>query len=114
VEDDPASRSELRLLLEDEGFEVTEARDGQTALALASQNAPDAVVQDLVLPDIPGFELVRALRRVLHGRPVPVVALSAFTDRLEEARRSDVGFTACLRKPADLPRLSAVLQRLIA
>jgi CheY-like chemotaxis protein len=113
VEDDPASRSELRLLLEDEGFEVTEARDGQTALALAGQNPPDAVVQDLLLPDIPGFELVRALRHLLRGRPVPVVALSAFTERLDEASRSDVGFAACLRKPADLPRLAAVLQRVI-
>jgi DNA-binding response OmpR family regulator len=113
VEDDPDSRSELRLLLEDEGFEVVEARDGQSALAMAGQTPPDAVVQDLILPDIPGFELLRALRRTLGGRAVPVVALSAFTERLEEARRSDIGFCACLRKPADLARLPAVLHRVI-
>jgi hypothetical protein len=44
---------------------------------------------------------------------VPVVALSAFDDRLDEARRGGVGFSACLRKPADLARLPEVLRRIV-
>jgi two-component system cell cycle response regulator DivK len=105
VEDDPDCRAEIRVLLEEEGYAVLEAADGRTALRLARAHHPDLVIQDLLLPDSAGFELVAELRRLPGAAPVPVVALSGFPDRLDEARAAALGFTTFLRKPPAVPEL---------
>ena len=110
VEDDPETRHELRLLLEEEGYTVLEARDGRTALDLATLRLPDLVLQDLLLPDIPGFQLLEALRRLPGGTQVPVVALSGFHELLGEAQQSAQAFSAYLGKPFDASRLCAVVR----
>jgi CheY-like chemotaxis protein len=111
VEDDPDSRFELRMLLEDEGYTVVEARDGSSAITLATSLRPDLVVQDLLLPDIPGFQLLEAIRRLHGGDILPVVAVSGFHDRLEEAAQAEsVKFSAFLRKPINPARLRDVVR----
>ena len=67
VEDNPVTRKMVRAVLESERYTVLEAGDGQTALDLMARYRPDLVIQDLVLPDIDGFELVQRLR-ALPGR----------------------------------------------
>src|SRR5205814_9147684 len=59
----------------------------------------DLVLQDLILPDMDGFELVRHLRNLPGGAELPILALSGFLGRLEEARTAEAGFTAVLVKP---------------
>jgi CheY-like chemotaxis protein len=110
VEDDPDTRLELRLLLEDEGYTVLEARDGKSALAVASSQLPDLVLQDLLLPDVPEFQLLEALRQLPGGQTVPVVALSGFAERLHEAQRSELAFSAYLTKPVNAERLCEVVR----
>jgi DNA-binding response OmpR family regulator len=110
VDDDPDTREELRLLLEEEGYTVLEARDGKTALSVAAAELPDLVLQDLLLPDIPEFQLLEALRRLPGGQAVPVVALSGFRERLHEAQSSSLGFSAYLGKPISAARLCDVVR----
>jgi CheY-like chemotaxis protein len=83
VEDDPIVRADLRLILEDAGFEVcADARDGVEAVDLAREHRPDLILIDLSLPRLDGVE---ATRRILGERDVPVVALTGrgpdFVDR---------------------------------
>ena len=99
VEDNPISRKLLRLTLEAEGYHVLEAPDGATALACLAAGAPDLILQDLHLPDMDGFDLVRRLRSSPNGKAVPILALSGFLARLEEAQAQDVGFNGFLVKP---------------
>jgi PAS domain S-box-containing protein len=99
VEDNPISRKLLRVILEAEGYQVLEAPDGATALALLARQAPDLILQDLHLPDMDGFELVRRLRALPHGQDVPILAVSGFMARLEEAQAIEVGFNGFLGKP---------------
>lgn len=74
VEDDPIVRAELRLVLEDAGFEVcADAGDGIAAVELAREHEPDAILLDLGLPRLDG---VGATRRILAERDVPIVALT--------------------------------------
>ncbi|MEO8181749.1 MAG: response regulator [Deltaproteobacteria bacterium] len=100
VEDNPLTRKMLRITLESEGYRVVEAADGRTALAALAQEKPALVLQDLILPDMNGFELLRQLRQ-LGGEATPIIALTGFLSRIEEARGAEVGFTALLLKPVE-------------
>ena len=105
VEDNPLTRKMLRLTLESEGYAVVEAPDGRAALAAARRRMPDLVLQDLILPDMNGFELVKQLRGLAGAAATPIVALSGFLGRLEEAETEKAGFTAMLMKPVEPTRL---------
>jgi CheY-like chemotaxis protein/signal transduction histidine kinase len=99
VEDNPVTRKMLRIALQSEGYDVVETSDGRSAFAAAEKKMPDLVLQDLVLPDINGFELVRRLRGLPNGDAVPILALSGFTGQLDEGKLAHAGFTAMLIKP---------------
>jgi PAS domain S-box-containing protein len=99
VEDNPITRKMARVALSAERYDVLEAADGATALALVKSNPPDLILQDLLLPDMDGVDLVRRLRDVPACREVPILAFSGFLSRIEEARASSVGFTDFIIKP---------------
>jgi response regulator NasT len=87
VEDDPFVRADLRLVLEEAGFDVcADAADGLAAVELAREHSPDVILLDLGLPRLDGVE---AARRILAERDVPIVALTgrsrAFVERAVEA-----------------------------
>jgi PAS domain S-box-containing protein len=109
VEDNPLTRKMLRITLESDGYTVVEAGDGRAALAAAAQELPALVLQDLVLPDMNGFELVRQLR-LLCGASVPILALSGFLNRMEDARSTEADFNALLVKPIEPSRLLEVIR----
>jgi PAS domain S-box-containing protein len=109
VEDNPLTRKMLRITLETDGYAVVEAADGRAALAAAEHELPALVLQDLVLPDMNGFELVRQLRQ-LGGASLPILALSGFLNRVGDARSMEAGFNALLVKPIEPSRLLEVLR----
>ena len=95
VDDDDMIRRLLRAVLEADEFEVVEARDGTTALSLASEVNPSVIVLDVMMPGLDGLEVLRGLDR---GR-IKVVILTARDDpRLEDDCRA-AGATAFLTKP---------------
>ena len=99
VEDNEITRKMLRLTLQAESYDVLEAGDAATALELAPAVKPDLVLQDLRLPDMDGFDLLARLRELPALADIPVIAVSGFVSRLEEARASSIGFTDFLVKP---------------
>jgi two-component system, response regulator PdtaR len=96
VEDDPIVRTDLRLILEDAGFDVRPARDGVEAVALARQHRPDLVLIDLGLPRLDGVE---ATRRIRSERDVPVVALTGYQNGELVERAREAGAAAHVLKP---------------
>src|SRR5882762_1383022 len=76
VEDNPIARKLVHLTLGHEGFTVIEAGDGAEALALTSNTPPDLIIQDLLLPDMDGFELLSRLRARPEMADVPIIAFS--------------------------------------
>ncbi len=95
VDDDDMIRRLLRAVLEADEFEVVEARDGTTALRLASEAHPSVVVLDVMMPGLDGLEV---LHRLDHSR-IKVVILTARDDpRLEDDCRA-AGATAFVTKP---------------
>ncbi|HKS16634.1 MAG TPA: response regulator, partial [Planctomycetota bacterium] len=113
VEDNPASLKLARVALSGDGFQVLEATDGATAVALAGRESPDLILQDLVLPDMDGFDLVRRLRALPEAASIPILAFSGFLSRPEYERTAAAGFTDFLAKPLSPSRLlDAVHQHL--
>jgi len=105
VEDNTTSRKLFRIALESEGYFVVEAADASSAIETLSLKKFDIVLQDLVLPDMHGFELVGRLRALPNGADVPILAVSGFLSRVEEAQATEIGFTALLVKPVEPARL---------
>jgi CheY-like chemotaxis protein len=75
VDDEQASRTFTRDLLEQSGFQVTEAPDGAAAVDLVQHAMPDCIVLDLVMPGLSGFDTLRTLRKN-HASLPPVVVLT--------------------------------------
>jgi DNA-binding response OmpR family regulator len=112
VEDDPRTSASIALYLRHDGFEVTTAGDGPSALAAVGQTIPDLMVLDLMLPGLDGLEVCRAVRT---GRNVPVIMLTARSTEEDKIRGLDAGADDYVIKPFSprelVARVRAVLRR---
>ena len=106
VDDDRRVRDLVRLALEEEGFAVTTAADGDEAIALASAERPGLLVLDLTLPRADGFAVAEAMRQA-HGDALPIVVVTADGSPAEKARR--IGAVGFLRKPFDVDELTELV-----
>ena len=97
AEDETLIRLDLKGMLENAGLEVcAEARDGVEAVELAGSESPDIAVLDVKMPRLDGIE---AARRILDARPIPIVIVSAFTERSLVRRAAEAGVYGYLAKP---------------
>jgi two-component system, response regulator PdtaR len=97
AEDETLIRLDLRQMLEEHGMEVCgEARDGLEAVELARQTLPDLAVFDLKMPNLDGVE---AARRVYAERPIPILMLTAYSDRQTVDRAIGAGVFSYISKP---------------
>ena len=110
VDDDEMIRRLVRAVLEADEFEVAEARDGQTALHLASQAEPSVVVLDVMMPGLDGVEVCR---RLDHEK-VKVVVLTARDDPALEAEARLAGADEFMIKPFAAAELLDLVGELIA
>ncbi len=110
VEDNPVTRKLVRVALEAEGYRVLEARDGGRAVALLAAEAPDLVIQDLVLPDMDGLALIERLRATGRGAEIPILAFSGLIQQLEDQRLARAGFDDLMLKPIEPSRLVDVVR----
>ena len=111
AEDDPDISEPLARALRHEGYEVTEAADGGTALGSAIEDPPDVLVLDVGLPVMDGFEVCRAVRE-LHPR-LPILMLTAKDGELDTVAGLDAGADDYVTKPFRLAELLARLRALL-
>jgi Ala-tRNA(Pro) deacylase len=110
VEDEPTTNELLCRLLEQEGFACRGVEEGNRALALAPEVQPSAILLDLMLPDISGFELYEKLRRTGPLKRIPVIVVTALDDEACRRRGNQLGADAYLTKPFQPAALVAELQ----
>src|SRR6266508_3577567 len=112
VEDETKIRDLLRSYLEREGFSVLTTDSGAEAISLAAHSAPDLIVLDLRLPDVPGEEVAREVRR---SSRVPILMLTAKSAEADRILGLEVGADDYLTKPfsprALTLRIRAILRR---
>jgi len=109
VEDNAATRRLVRLVLENEGYAVIEAGDGRSAERLVSERRPELILQDLILPDIDGVDLVHRLRAAPGGAEARILAFSGFVSQLDDVRVAGAGFDDIITKPIEPSRLLHVV-----
>lgn len=112
VDDEAAILHLVRMVLEDEGYEVAAARDGREAWALLTEGGlePDLVVTDLMMPHMDGWEFCRRMQADERLRSIPVVLMSA----IAHPSRKDCNFSAALGKPFEVDALVRVVEQAIA
>jgi twitching motility two-component system response regulator PilH len=110
VEDDPCVRAALTDVLADEGYAVTPASNGYTALRLAARAQPDVILLDLALPELSGQAVLRALKQDEATRDIPVVVVSGRADAVGAAGLELADLV--LVKPLNLPELLMTLLRM--
>ncbi|MBU1700497.1 MAG: response regulator [Candidatus Eisenbacteria bacterium] len=99
VEDEPALRRFLELLLRKNGYDVAVASDGVEALARADEKKPDLVLLDLMMPKMDGFEVCQRLKSQSTTAKIPVFILTARTTAEARERCSAVGADEFIMKP---------------
>jgi len=113
VDDEPAPRSGLEILLRREGFEVRAAADGASALAQCAEFRPDLVLLDIMMPGLSGIEVCRRIKAAPDTRLTPVVLITGLTATSDRIQGINAGADDFLSKPIDYNELLARTRSLI-
>jgi DNA-binding response OmpR family regulator len=105
VEDDAGVRGLLQTILEDEGFEIVLAADGEEGLQLARTVEPAVVLIDVMMPGLGGPEVIRRLRRPDGTLPFAVLVLTGAVENVDPLRY-ELGPDSILEKPFDIIKLA--------
>lgn len=99
VEDNELNMKLFHDLLDAQGYETVQVRDGMQALSTARAHSPDLILMDIQLPEISGLEVTKWLKEDDELSSIPVVAVTAFAMKGDEARIRDGGCEAYIAKP---------------
>jgi DNA-binding response OmpR family regulator len=107
VDDDPFIARLLEIELAAAGYQVRVANDGEQAIQLVQQDAPDLVITDVMMPHVDGFELTRLLRQDPRTAAVSVIILTARGLSADKLEGFAIGADDYIVKPFDTPELLA-------
>jgi two-component system response regulator HydG len=111
VDDEASARGGLEKLLKQSGYDVATAGDGEEALAVAAERAPDVVVTDLKMPKMDGMTLLGKLRQ--QDAELPVIVTTAFGDVTSAVEAMRAGAADFITKPVDFDVLSVSIERCV-
>ena len=115
VEDERDIVQVLEFALAQAGYETQHAQNAEQAFARVRESAPELILLDLMLPDLPGTEICRQLKSAQRTRDIPVVMLTAKTDELDRVVGFELGADDYIAKPFSVRevvlRVKAILRR---
>jgi DNA-binding response OmpR family regulator len=103
-----------KLFLEDQGYEVITAYDGQEALEVLEEQRPDLIVLDVAMPRMSGWDVLRTMQDDPEKADIPVLMLTARSEDADKAKGWELGITWYQTKPFELDELAMVIERLLA
>jgi two-component system cell cycle response regulator DivK len=113
VEDDEKSRRLLVDVLAHYGFDVEGVETGEQGVQRSRDRRPDAVLLDIQLPGINGFEVLWKIRQMAAGKPLPILAVTASVMDQDRRKIMDAGFDAYVPKPVNIRELLQTLRALL-
>jgi putative two-component system response regulator len=113
VDDEAANRGLVRKVLEPLGYAISEAADGEEAVAAVAVQPPDLVLLDLVMPKMDGYAVLRAIKTDPRTRLIPVVMLTSHDQLVEKIRAVQIGADDYLFKPFNVAELTARVKSLV-
>ncbi|MCC7263193.1 MAG: response regulator [Candidatus Latescibacteria bacterium] len=102
VDDEEPNRTLLRELLEQEGYKVQEAANGEDALRQVAEDPPDVVLLDVMMPVLDGFEVCRRIKETTASIHIPVLLVTALRERRDRLTGIRAGASDFLTKPIDM------------
>ena len=114
VDDDASVRAMLGYLLDDEGYEVSEAEDGAQAIEMLVSDAPDCMVLDLMMPNVDGVQVLRERRARGFAPDTRILVLTAKTTAADAVWCWELGADEYLMKPVDPERFAKEVRVLLA
>jgi CheY-like chemotaxis protein/two-component sensor histidine kinase len=109
VDDNEDAAESLAMLLQAEGYDARTASDGKTGVRIADEFAAEAIILDIGLPDMTGYEVAQAVRQSQSGKSALVVALTGWGQKQDKQNAELAGCDFHFTKPVDLSRLLAIL-----
>jgi CheY-like chemotaxis protein len=103
----------ISLDLQQQGYRVVTASDGEKAVRVAALTRPDIILMDIAMPGVDGLEATRKLRADEMLRSIPVIALTAYNTGGFRRAAADAGFDGYLTKPINFDRLHELIQSLL-
>ena len=110
ADDDRDTVHTLTVLLEGHGYTVHGVHSGKDVLVVAPIFRPDALILDIGMPGLDGYEVARRLRALKRERPLRIVAITGWGQEADRARSREAGFDVHLVKPVDAGLLVRVLE----
>ena len=114
VDDSADNVAMISLFLQQQGYRVVTAANGEDAVTVATQMMPNLILMDINLPNLDGLGATRRIRENEALRDIPVVAITAFGTEGFQRAAYDVGVSGYLTKPLDLDRLHQLIARLLS
>ena len=113
VEDNELNMKLFHDLLEAQGYETLETREGLQALSLARRHRPDLILMDIQLPEISGLEVTKWLKEDDDLAKIPVIAVTAFAMKGDEERIREGGCEAYLSKPISVGLFLSTIRKFL-
>jgi two-component system chemotaxis response regulator CheY len=113
VDDSRSMRDMVRIALVSAGFEVSQAADGEEALAIARTRSFDLVLSDVNMPRMDGIQLIKALRAESAYKHTPILMLTTESSPERKREGKEAGATGWIVKPFDPAQLVATMQRVL-
>jgi two-component system cell cycle response regulator DivK len=114
VEDNELNMKLFHDVLEAHGYNVLQTGDGTEALTLARQHRPDLIVMDIQLPQVCGLEITRQIKNDGDLKAIPIIAVTAFAMKGDQARILESGCEAYIAKPMSVVNFVATVAQLLA
>ena len=113
VEDNELNMKLFNDLLEANGYEVIQTRDGLSALELARKHKPDLILMDIQLPEISGLEITKMLKSDAELKSIPVIAVTAFAMKGDEEKIREGGCEGYIAKPISVANFLQTVARFL-
>jgi CheY-like chemotaxis protein len=113
VDDSEDSLILFSLDLQQQGYRVVTASNGEQAVRVAAQTCPDAILMDIEMPELDGLGAAGKIRGLEMLKSVPIIAITALSTAGFQKAASDIGFNAYLTKPFDLGKMHELLRSLL-
>lgn len=105
ADDDPRNVFVLATIFEEYGANIHEAENGEVALNILEELMPDLIIMDIMMPVMNGYETINAIRRDVRLKNLPIIALTAKSQKEDKAKCIDAGANDYVSKPVDYDTL---------
>jgi two-component system cell cycle response regulator DivK len=114
VEDNELNMKLFHDLLEAQGYNVLQSRDGMEALKVARTHKPDLILMDIQLPEVSGLEVTKWLKEDEDLRSIPVIAVTAFAMKGDEEKIREGGCEAYISKPISVVTFLETVEKFLS